>query len=30
MARFEKILLNIEADYERYLVDLHYKDAPNG
>ena len=30
MARFEKLLLNIEADYERYLVDLHYKDAPNG
>ena len=28
LARFEKILLNIKADHERYLVDCHYKDAP--
>lgn len=30
LARFEKILMNIKADHERYLVDCHYKDAPNG
>ena len=29
LARFEKILMNIKADHERYLVDCHYKDAPN-
>lgn len=30
LAKYESIIRNIEASHERFLVDCHYKDAPNG